>query len=85
MSNKKPVVSMSVAFSFEGKRYDGVSLRDGVSMSLVDAPCGVQRQLLQFGNTANPPTGIIWDGVTSVDDKSAETPPGYLTLKPLGA
>lgn len=83
MSNKKTVVSISVAFCFAGKRYDGVALRDGVTMELVDAPCGIQRQLLQFGNTANPPTGIIWDGATNVDDKSSETPPGYLTLKPL--
>lgn len=83
MSNKKPVVSISVVFCHNGRKYDGVSMRDGVTMELVDAPCGAGRQILQFGNTKNPPAGIIWDGVTNVDDKSTETPVGYLVLKPV--
>jgi hypothetical protein len=79
--NKPPVVNITVAFSHKGHHFDGVAAANGVGFELVDAPCGAGRQLLQFTNCANAPTGIIWDGVTAVDDKSAPVPQ-YLLLKP---
>ncbi len=81
MQNKKPVINVTVSFSHKSHHYNGIALSDGVGFELIDAPCGVQRQLLKFTNCANAPTGIIWDGVTAVDDKSAPVP-AYLLLKP---
>lgn len=77
----KTAVNITVPFSHNGNHYVGVAVCDGVGISLVDAPCGPGRQLLSFSNAADAPTGIIWDGVTAVDDKS-QPAQGYLKLKP---
>jgi hypothetical protein len=78
---KKPAINITVPFSYKGHHYQGVSLADGVSLGLVDAPCGPARKLLSFSNCAAAPTGILADGVSCIDDKSPAVPV-YLLLKP---
>jgi len=84
---KKNVISITAAFSHDGKHYDGMVLFDGVSFGLVPMPCGDGRQLISLEG-AGPadvawPSGVIWDTTSSVNDKSTKPPAGYLKIKPV--
>jgi hypothetical protein len=80
-TSKKPAVNYTIPINHNGKHYLGVSLHDGVDFGLIDAPCGSARQLIQFKNCSDAPTGLFWDGVTCSDDKSPAVKE-YLQLKP---
>ncbi len=77
----KKAVNITVPCSHNGTHYRGVAMHDGVGFSLVDAPCGPARQMIQFTNTDNAPTGIFFDQVSCVDDQSAPEPT-YLQVTP---
>ncbi len=78
----KTAVNITVALSHKQKHYKGIAALSGVTLDLVDAPCGSDRKMLAFGNTVGAPTGVFFDTVSCIDDtsKAAE---GYLVLKPL--
>lgn len=69
-------VNITVAFSHNGDHYDGLSLADGVTFDLVDAPCGPARQMIALGNAVDAPAGIFFDSVSAIET-SAYTD-GYL-------
>ncbi len=77
----KNSVNITVPFSYLGGHYQGLSVLDGVTFDLVDAPCGPARQLLSFGNCRKAPTGVFFDGVTAVSANDFPVQ-GYLKLKP---
>lgn len=80
-AKKAPAVNMTIPLNHNGKHYNGISLNSGVGFDLVDAPCGPARQVLSFSNCSSAPTGIFWDGVTGLDDKSPAVKE-YLQLQP---
>jgi len=81
MSDEPQVVNITAAFSYGRDHYLGVTMHDGVTFDLIEAPCGEGRQLVSFGNTEQPPTGIFWDTVSAVtiDDEPVRH---YLELYP---
>ena len=78
----KKAINITVALSHKGKSYKGIAVLNGVTLELVDTPCGLGGKLLSFGNTADAPTGVLFQGVTCIDDTSTAAE-GYLQLKPL--
>jgi len=81
MSGNSDAVSFTVNFAHKGHQFTGVSALNGVGFELVDAPCGYSRQMIQFNNCADAPTGIFMDSVSAVvaDEPAIR---GYLKLKP---
>jgi hypothetical protein len=80
MSSK--VINISVPMSHAGQHYPGVTLHDGVSVSIVDAPCGPARQMLAFTGCAKPVKPVFLDCVSAIEDGQDKAVPGYLQLKP---
>lgn len=78
---KKPAVNITVPCNHNSKHYAGVALHDGVGFELIDAPCGQGRQLIAFNNCKDAPSGIFWDGVSGIGDKSPAVKE-YLQLTP---
>jgi len=85
MATKKkalPVLTLSILFAVDGKKYSGVSILNGVGFGIKPAPCSNDRYVVDFTNAKNAPPGLMWDGVTAIDDKSTKVPEGYLVIKP---
>jgi len=71
-------INITVAFLHNDKQYAGVTLHNGVNLSVNDSLC---LETLSFGNTENPPKCILLQGVTGIVIDSLPHRP-YLQLKP---
>ena len=71
-------INITVPFLHEAKQYAGVTLHNGVNLGTDTSLCV---PALSFGNTTNPPKGILLQGVSAVVIDSLPHRP-YLQLKP---
>lgn len=75
----KLAINITIPFSFNEKHYQGIAIHSGVNLSLDENAC---RTVIKLDNTKTAyPTGLFWDCVSALDDKSKACP-DYLQIKP---
>ena len=78
----KNVINIAIDFPHDGKHYKGVTIHEGVSLSLSPAACGVPKtELIFIGASIKPDGHLFLEGVTGANFDSPKPVEGYFQVR----